>query len=534
MVPRVNSYTEPELAVGKEAAVEVWRRRKWLAVLVFVPVVAGAISLTLSLPDIYRATATVLVERQEVSEAFVRRSVTAELETRIQTIQQRVMSRERLADLITRMDLYPELRRVVPLEALVERMRKEIQPQFKAVEQSTGRSAMIAFSLSYSGRDPQRVAEVANTLAAFYGEENATTRERQAEQTATFLQQQLAEVKRDLDEQERRASEFALLHTDELPEQLQANLAALDRLNTQLRLNSEYQIRAIDRRERLEADAAFEREQAGRRYVAPTAPADSPAARLARLQGEFAVLRRRYSDLHPDMIRIKADIAALEAEVGRPHTNGAAAAAPAADPAERLTRAIHEVDRELSSLRQEEGELRRMIGEYEARVASTPRRQHERQQLSRGYEMTKERYQTLLKRYEDAQLAARLEQGQSVEHFRVLDPAIPPRAPVAPNRPWLMFMGLAAALALAAAAVVIAERVDTTFHSADDLRAFIGASPLATIRLLPRHADARRRRYRVALWAAAVALGALMTAGAAYYVASDNEQMVRLTARGGV
>src|SRR5206468_2847581 len=104
----------------------------------------------MSLPNLYRATATVLIERQQqVSEAFVRPSVTAELETRIQTIHQQVMSRARLTDVITRFGLYPDLRSVVPIDALVERMRREIQLTLKGVDQSTGRTSTIAFTLSY-------------------------------------------------------------------------------------------------------------------------------------------------------------------------------------------------------------------------------------------------------------------------------------------------------------------------------------------------------------------------------------------------
>ena len=191
--------------------------------------------------------------------------MTAELETRIQTIHQRVTSRARLADLINRLGLYPELRGVVPVEVIVERMRRDIQLQLKGVEQSTGRSTTISFSVGYSGRSPHSVAEVTNTLAGFYVEENTSSRARQAAKTAEFLSGQLAEAKRVLDDQERQTSEFTLRHTDELPGQLQANLAAIERLNTQVRLNGEYQLRLMERRERLEQDQTAEGVASGRR-----------------------------------------------------------------------------------------------------------------------------------------------------------------------------------------------------------------------------------------------------------------------------
>ena len=269
---------EHEAGITPDVVLEVWYRRKWVAVVVFVGVLAATITATASLPDLYRASATVLVDRQEVSEAFVRPSVTAELETRIQTIHQRVTSRARLAEMINRLGLYPELRGVVPIEVIVERMRRDIQLQLKGVEQSTGRTTTISFSVGYSGRDRRGVADVTNMLAGFYVEENSSSRARQAAKTAEFMSGQLAEAKCALDDQERQTSEYTLRHTDELPGQLQANLAALERLNTQLRLNGEYQLRSIERRERLERELVVEARS-------PTDVAElSSAAELARLR----------------------------------------------------------------------------------------------------------------------------------------------------------------------------------------------------------------------------------------------------------
>src|ERR1700676_3913939 len=145
-------------------------RRKRVALLVFAGAFAVVASLAVWLPDLYRATATVLVETQHVSEEFVRSSVSAELETRIETIRQEVMSRARLADLIARFDLYPDLRKKgVALDALIDRMRRDIELELNGVaQQMSGRGPTIAFAISYSGRNPQVVARVANVLASFY------------------------------------------------------------------------------------------------------------------------------------------------------------------------------------------------------------------------------------------------------------------------------------------------------------------------------------------------------------------------------
>src|SRR5437660_1425348 len=171
------TFDRSEQSVSLDRALEALGRRKWIALLTFAAVFGAAASVALSLPDVYRATATVLVERQQVSEVFVTPSVTAELETRIQTIEQQVMSRTRLTELISRLNLYPEARKKAPIEALVARMRRDIRLELKGVEQRmTGRNATIAFTIGYSGREPGTVAAVANALAGLYVEENTKTR----------------------------------------------------------------------------------------------------------------------------------------------------------------------------------------------------------------------------------------------------------------------------------------------------------------------------------------------------------------------
>jgi succinoglycan biosynthesis transport protein ExoP len=521
---RTSHRGEPSL--GLDRAWEAVWRRKWLALLVFAAVFGAAASVALSLPDIYRATATVLVERQQVSESFVTSSVTAELETRIQTIEQQVMSRTRLTDLISRLNLYPEARKKAPIETLVARMRRDIRLELKGVEQRmTGRNATIAFTITYSGRDPQTVATVANALAGLYVDENTKTREGQAAETASFLKAQLAEVKQQLDAQDGRSSAFKLSHIGELPQQVEANLASLERLNTQLRLNGENQIRGIDRRERLEKQLTDIESVA----AAPAPVVSARPGQLATLRQQLHELQSHFTDAYPDVIRLRHEIATLEQRVPEDASGN-----PPQDPAQRLKQAIADADAELKALKAEELSLRRAITGYEQRVENVPKRQEEFQALSRDYDTTKQRYDTLLKRYEEAQLAESLEQGKKVEQFRMLDSAMPPRDPAAPDPLRLLVMGFIVALGLAAGAVVAAEKFNTAFHDIDDLRAFVGNRTVVRVPLILTAADTRRQRLRCAAVAvSAVAALALLVAGA-HYVATGNEQMVHMMERGNV
>src|SRR6058998_122946 len=262
---------------GLDALLEVWSRRKWLAILVFTGPFAVTMTLAIALPNLYRSTATLLVERPQVSDTFVKSSVTSELETRLHTISQEILSRSRLQELIISFDLYPEFRRRATPEEVVERMRRDIRMEFKErdirmeskggeppklVDPQGERAATIAFTLSYRGRDPHAVAQVTNTLASLFVKQNLNLRKRQAAGTAGFLRVQLQEMKRKLDQEEGRLSEFKERHLGELPEQMSVNQTTLIRLNAELRFNKENQSRTLElmERERLASQLALARQ----------------------------------------------------------------------------------------------------------------------------------------------------------------------------------------------------------------------------------------------------------------------------------
>jgi succinoglycan biosynthesis transport protein ExoP len=197
-----------------------WSRRKGLAVLLFAVPFTAALTLVLSLPNVYRSTATVLIERQQVPENVVHSTVTNELETRLTALSQDVLDRTRLEPLITHFGLYPDVRPRGNLEPAVRQMRSDVQLELRESTEQRGRpSTTIAFAVSYRGRDPQTVALITNSLAASYVEQNLRANERQAAETTEFLRTQLTATKQRLDEQERRVSELRARYRGELPQQ---------------------------------------------------------------------------------------------------------------------------------------------------------------------------------------------------------------------------------------------------------------------------------------------------------------------------
>ncbi|MFL6622888.1 MAG: GNVR domain-containing protein [Sulfurifustis sp.] len=449
----------------------LWHRRKWLGILVFAAVFSAAAGLVAGLPDLYRATALVLVEQAQISESFAKSSVSSEIEPRLQAVTQEILSRARLQELIDRFDLYPRLRQQAPPEAVIERMRRDIQLVRKEVNQQWGRGLTVAFTLSYQGWDPQTVAEVTNTLASFYVQENEKIRERQAVGTTALLKQQL----------------------DDIQQQLRAEQQRADRQRAEQR-------RARQQRSR-----------------AAGSTGDTLVDRLERSKRELAEMRTRLSDKHPDVVQLEREIAALEQQL---ETADAGAGAPSARPADRAGLA-----------RPVAGAERRARAPLPA-AAEAPADDQSEPSAGRDHIAVLELYASLLKRYEEARLAETVER-QKQNQFRIVDPAIAPAAPAAPPRVRLLLFGLIVALMLAAAAMLLAERLDTSFHSMAELHAFAHLPILAGIPQIASRADAWRRWLGFGATTVLSGIALVLIAQGCYHVAHRAEQLVWVLAQRG-
>jgi polysaccharide biosynthesis transport protein len=516
----------------------VWSRRRWLAVVAFLVPLAVGVTVVAALPRIYRATVTVLVIRQEIPEKLVSPTVTSAVETRLKTISQEILSRPRLEALRQRFGLYADLSKRVPAEQVIERMRADIHLEIKGTDTKTEtQAAPVAFTLAYQGTDPKTVADVANTLASYYIAENVKARGLQASGTAEFLRVQLEQTKVRLDLQERSVSDFKRRHLGELPQQMEANLATLERLQMQLRLNSDGQTRAQERRSFLSAQL---NEAGSLAFVGPggsTVPESGPA-RLGRLQQTLAELRSRYSDKYPDVLQAQAEIAALTKELAEGKTGGPAAAPgsekttsaavlAAGTLASPLRAALIEAETELKVLKAEEVHLRGAVASYQQRVEKIPEREQEYKELARDYETTREVYQSLLKRYGDAQIAENMEQGQKSEQFRIIEAATVPTRPV--TGPFkLLLIVFVVAIDLAGVAVFVAEKLDGSFHSIEQVRGRSSFPLLVSIPRIVTELDAARHRARFRYATMATAVGLVVLVAVSYFIAHGNEQLVSL------
>ncbi len=257
---------------GAEALLGIWRRRRWVGLAVFAALGAAVISVAVLLPDLYRGTASVLVEReQDMAGSPERPGADGEMETRLQTISQKVLSRSRLEALIQRFDLYHKERsRGATAESVVMQMRRDIHLELKGADPAGAPGATVAFTLSFWGRDPTVVAQVANALANSYVEDNMKSREQQAAATAKFLKIQLAEAKAVLDESSDRQASLA-----ERRDTLAKRLSAME----------------------------------------PTSGPTAAATRLGTLKQELNDLLSRYKPGHPEVLRVQKEIKSVESQL---------------------------------------------------------------------------------------------------------------------------------------------------------------------------------------------------------------------------
>jgi len=490
------SMSPPERQSKFESPLHALWRRKWLALFIAAALLTTIVTYVSTLQNIYIAEATVLVERP-----LIENGVEGDTQRRLTVLTQQILSYDHLAELIERFQLYPDMRGLVPLEDIVSRMRADVQLQQQESSQRHQRS-VTAFSLSYQGTDPVKIANITNTLTDFYKKANVKSRTKEAGERTQVLQDRLEKNRQQLEAQEQAISIFKEEHIGELPEQLSANLATLERLNDQLRINSGKLAQAKERR------TSLIQQQTDSTLIMRDAPVALDKAEIERqeLQQRLNNLLGTYTKKHPDVIRVVAQIADLERRQTGQTVASQEGAKQISSPLPQMANLklqLNEIKAEIKALETEERNLQLSINHYQARVEIAPRIERQLQKLIRTYGITEERYLGIQKDYEKAKMVRAIEQQEHGERFDVLVPATPPKVPIAPKRRQFYLAGLAMSLALGVGVVFLRDKMDSSFHVVEDLRAF---SPVPILVSLPRietQVDLRRKRWRFCLGTAA-------------------------------
>lgn len=320
----------------------VWKHR-WLSAAIFTVLSIASGIVIYKLPAIYRAEALILVDGQKIPERYVVATVNAELQDRLATISQRILSSTRLMKIIESYDLYHDERKTLSQEEVVEKMRADVKV---AVEKGWSHDHPGAFRVSYEGKSPTVVAEVSNQIANLFIEENLRARETNAEGTAAFLESELEQSKKALDELELKVRQYKTEHNGQLPQQENSLLGNLARLQVELQGNQDAINRAQQSKMMLDSAISIaESSQTSYKQVAQSmqkraattaatssgsGPSGESAAptrtRAELLEQQLEVAKQRYTDNHPAIAYLKEQLAAAR-KLDQKDSAAAAAAA---------------------------------------------------------------------------------------------------------------------------------------------------------------------------------------------------------------
>lgn len=493
-------------------------RRKWIILFSFLVVMFGASVYCVVSPEKYVSSTTILVIPQRVPENYVRSTVSTRIEERLSTIQQEVMSRTRLGMVIEEFRLFPNSKGKAAPEELIENMRKRIGIQVRGND---------AFTLSFTYEDPKIAMLTASRLASFFIDENLKKREQQAVGTSEFLESQLNETKGKLEVQEERVRKYKVHFMGELPQQMEANLALLRRLQDQYKANADGVRMAEDRKSFLEARLGILESTGvsavpgddGKGAAPGTIGQDPAAALVAELSGKKASLQEAgnlYTERHPEVLRIRREIENLEQRIAAARKNSSASVSgaeskggprgkvtarsfAASDEMEKLRSQISIAEMEISAAKSEMKDIQRNINAVQSKVEQAPRREQEMIGLTRDYDNLKRSYDDLVRKKLDADISQNLEKRQKGEQFQIIDPANLPVVPFTPDRKKIMGVAFFLSFAIAFGGVIGFEMIDTTLRGTKDFRHFFALPILASIPVIMDAEYSRRKKLRFAV-----------------------------------
>jgi len=535
----------------------ILKNRKKCLVIPALVVLVIAVLVAWLLPAIYESSSTILIEEQQIPQEFVRSTVTGFADQRIQSLTQQILSRVKLWEIVQQFNLYPELREKLTREEIIEKMRENIKLDTISAEvagakkgrQSIQAAVTIAFSISYRGKNPGMVQKVSGTLASLYLEQNLKTREAQAQSTTQFLEAELKQLQERIKVLGDKITAFKGQHEGLLPEQQEFNRQQAARLEMDIRQLDSAMRSADDRKIYIEGQLATVKPDfpligaTGERVMAP-------ADRLKALAVVLVDLQSKFSDDHPDVRKVRREIAELKKMVGQ--TGGSASTRrqkltqlraelaqkqgkysdqhpevkklkneisqleqapesvsppkPVTEPENpayiSLTTQIKAAESDIASLRSQQAGLKDKLQMYRQRLEDAPKVEQEYLALTRDYQNASSKHQEVMNKILEARISEGMEEGQKGEKFTLIDPASFPEKPVSPKR-WLIFLaGFFMSFGAGFGTVALAEHLDHSVKSSDELARLTGLPVLGSIIRIQTSEDvSRARRKRKMIWA---------------------------------
>jgi polysaccharide chain length determinant protein (PEP-CTERM system associated) len=487
------------------------RRRRWHILMpLFLGwlVVCGA---SWVLPSVYKSGTLILVEQPIMPKDYVVPNV-SDIQDRLQSITQQILSRTSLLHIIDDLNLYARERKRLTSDELVGRMRKDISIELVRDDRS---HELTAFNVYYSSHDPHVAQLVTRELTGLFISENLEVRRQESEETTKFLESQMEEARKTLADQDEKAREFKYQHSGELPAQLGTNLQILSGLQSQL----QNQEQALDTAKQ---QSAYLQSLLGDYETRRGSGNDATSLELSplgKLKAQLADLRSHYTDHHPDVRKLKEQIAEIEEMQKRVSAeevdsggvkiganpdliSGANADLGSASPLVQLKGQLRANQVDISNRNLAIASLQARINQYQSRLNQEPVVEQQFADLSRGYDQSKANYDDLLKKKNQSAMATSLELRQQDEHFRIIDPPSLPVKPDFPNHLKFCALGLGVGLALAGLVASGAELLDDRLHSGKTLKGLLPVAVLAEVPVIanPVEQEAEKKSITMA-WA---------------------------------
>jgi polysaccharide chain length determinant protein (PEP-CTERM system associated) len=462
-------------------------RRHWvlIAVLTILGPPVGYL-LARVLPARYVSQTLVLVQPSSVPDSMVPELETTTQNQRLASLKEQLLSRSNLEGVIKQFGLYPSDVNRIPMDQLVTRLQEAIDVTSIAPLADTGPKDLPGFTVSVTLYDPHKAQDVCSQITSMFIEKSNGDAVSNTDAISEFLTSQLADAKNRLDEQETKLAAFKTEHLESLPDDEQQNLNLLGGLNTQF--DDAGQALARAQQDKSFSQSMLQQQLAALQATQTGQNPDTLEEQLATLKTQLANLEGTYKEDYPDVVKAKADIAALEKRIAA--TNAAnAAAAPAkgmknaVEPPQitQLRAQINNDEQMIAEKTKEQEQLKEQVNLYRGRIQQSPAVEEQYAELSRGHQTALDAYNSLLKQQHEAQMAGDLKRQQQGTFFRVLDPPNLPSKPTFPNHVLFTLGGLVGGLGLGLGITFVMEMKDTSLKSGRDVEFMLRLPLLAII-----------------------------------------------------
>lgn len=458
-----------ELGVGD--AKRVLRRYWWIVAMSAVLLGAAGLIAAKILPKRYTSTTMVLVEQPSVPSDYVKPVVTEDLNHRLATMQEQILSRTRLEPIIEKFNLYAADKGQAHIDDLVERLRGSISIKPVEAMQGTGPHQLPGFYISATFDNPLLAQQICTEITSMFLEQNARQTEQQATRTTNFLGEQLADAKAKLDEQDAKLAQFKRQYLGSLPEESQTNLSMLMGMNAQLEANTQALSRAQQDKTFNESLLGQEESNWKARQTGGQNP-ETADQQLIALQDQLTNLLARYTPDHPDVIKAQSQIAELKKRMAEPSKTptpaaSAALATAAHEPPQiqQLRAKLRQDDLNIADLTKQQAQIQAQTRQLQGRVQATPMVEQQYKEMTRNYQTASEFYQELLKKSQNSNMATNLVHEQDSEQFKIYDPPSLPNEPSFPKKTYFVGGGFGGGLAIGLGVLFLLAMMDKTIHT---------------------------------------------------------------------